>query len=228
MTLPHSKPLYKSTPRTSAESSSKPSSKSKHKWEEHQHLHKRPTKNITGLYRNLQAAGYSRAVGNWAVYQGQQSTCITHTSPLHQYIAWSSPSQMYKALRQTYDLHFTHSQHASTSYGNNTSPWGVAENLQNLVRTLWPFLRIAPLLTRYCNLFSHICTPALFSVMYAGRLCQSSGSAGSFTRMIYDFGAMTDETRGRRARPYWAAPRQVAVSASEGRAMTLIREPKIS
>ena len=36
---------------------------------------------------------------------------------------------------------------------------------------------------------------------------------------------MTDDTRGRRAKPYVAAPRNVAVSASGGRAMTLIREP---
>lgn len=36
------------------------------------------------------------------------------------------------------------------------------------------------------------------------------------------------ETNGRLARPYCAAPRRVAVSASEGRAMMLIREPKRS
>ena len=41
----------------------------------------------------------------------------------------------------------------------------------------------------------------------------------------YERGAMTLDTRGRRARPYAAAPRNVAVSASGGRAMTLIREP---
>ena len=35
---------------------------------------------------------------------------------------------------------------------------------------------------------------------------------------------MTLDTRGRRAKPYAAAPRNVAVSASGGRAMTLIRE----
>ena len=40
----------------------------------------------------------------------------------------------------------------------------------------------------------------------------------------YDRGAMTLATRGRRAKPYAAAPRNVAVSASGGRAMTLIRE----
>lgn len=41
----------------------------------------------------------------------------------------------------------------------------------------------------------------------------------------YERGAMTDDTRGRRAKPYAAAPRNVAVSASGGRAITLIREP---
>jgi hypothetical protein len=40
----------------------------------------------------------------------------------------------------------------------------------------------------------------------------------------YERGAMTLDTRGRRAKPYAAAPRNVAVPASGGRAMTLIRE----
>ena len=44
------------------------------------------------------------------------------------------------------------------------------------------------------------------------------------TFIRYERGAITVDTRGRRARPYAAAPRSVAVSASGGRAMTLIRE----
>ena len=104
--------------------------------------------------------------------------------------------------------------------------------------------------TVHANLFSQIGTPALFSLMYAGRFCQSSGSAGSFTWykakslslvihmangneygnfhhtfIIYARGAMTVDTKGLRANPYCAAPRAVAVSASEGRAITLMREP---
>lgn len=42
--------------------------------------------------------------------------------------------------------------------------------------------------------------------------------------MMYALGATTLETSGLRAKPYAAAPRAVAVSASEGRAMTLMRE----
>lgn len=42
--------------------------------------------------------------------------------------------------------------------------------------------------------------------------------------MIYDRGAMTLDTRDLLAKPYCAAPRSVAVSASVGLAMTLIRE----
>lgn len=45
---------------------------------------------------------------------------------------------------------------------------------------------------------------------------------------MYDCGAMTLDTNGRRANPYWAAPRKVAVSQSGGRAMTLIRPVKRS
>lgn len=45
---------------------------------------------------------------------------------------------------------------------------------------------------------------------------------------MYDRGATTEDTSGRRARPYCAAPRAVAVSASEGRAMTLTRPPNRS
>ena len=45
------------------------------------------------------------------------------------------------------------------------------------------------------------------------------------TFMIYERGAMTLDTNGRRANPYCAAPRQVAVSASDGRAITFIRDP---
>lgn len=41
---------------------------------------------------------------------------------------------------------------------------------------------------------------------------------------MYDRGAMTLETSGLRASPYCAAPLQVAVSASDGRAITFIRE----
>ena len=41
--------------------------------------------------------------------------------------------------------------------------------------------------------------------------------------MMYARGAMTLDTSGLRASPYWAAPRAVAVSASEGRAITLMR-----
>ena len=48
------------------------------------------------------------------------------------------------------------------------------------------------------------------------------------TFSMYDCGAMPLETSDRRARPYCAAPRTVAVSQSEGRAITLIREPNIS
>ena len=48
------------------------------------------------------------------------------------------------------------------------------------------------------------------------------------TFIMYDRGATTDDTRGRRARPYCAAPRAVAVSASEGRAMTFTRVPRRS
>ena len=47
----------------------------------------------------------------------------------------------------------------------------------------------------------------------------------SRTFNMYDCGAITLETSGRRASPYCAAPRTVAVSQSCGRAMTLIREP---
>ena len=46
----------------------------------------------------------------------------------------------------------------------------------------------------------------------------------TLTFIIYALGAMTLATRGRRDRPYWAAPRSVAVSASGGRAMTRTRE----
>jgi hypothetical protein len=82
--------------------------------------------------------------------------------------------------------------------------------------------------------------------MYAGRFCQSSGSAGSLTLgyfyqpypraevtqkntfMIYDLGAMTLATNVVRDRPYRAAPRRVAVSASAGLAMTRMREENCS
>ena len=40
----------------------------------------------------------------------------------------------------------------------------------------------------------------------------------------YERGAMTLDTRGRRAKLYAAAPCNVAVSASGGRAMTLIQK----
>ena len=42
----------------------------------------------------------------------------------------------------------------------------------------------------------------------------------SLTFIMYDCGAMTLETSARPARPYCAAPRNVAVSQSEGREMT--------
>jgi hypothetical protein len=45
---------------------------------------------------------------------------------------------------------------------------------------------------------------------------------------MYDRGAMTLDTSGRRAKPYSAAPRSVAVSASAGLAMTLIRDENCS
>lgn len=53
----------------------------------------------------------------------------------------------------------------------------------------------------------------------------NNGISVLHTFMRYDRGAITLETSGLRARPYCAAPRHVAVSASEGRAITLILEP---
>lgn len=44
------------------------------------------------------------------------------------------------------------------------------------------------------------------------------------TFSMYDCGAITLDTRGRRANPYCAAPRTVAVSQSAGRAMTRMRD----
>lgn len=46
------------------------------------------------------------------------------------------------------------------------------------------------------------------------------------TFMIYDLGITTEDTSGRFASPYRAAPRHVAVSASAGRAIMPMREPK--
>lgn len=46
--------------------------------------------------------------------------------------------------------------------------------------------------------------------------------------MMYDLGAMTLETKGRRDKPYRAAPRRVAVSASAGLAITRILDEKRS
>lgn len=90
-------------------------------------------------------------------------------------------------------------------------------------------------------LFSQTDTPASFVRMYAGRFRWSSGSAGSLTYssvdtcqgvrpleartfIMYDCGAITLDTNGRRANPYCAAPRRVAVSQSGGREITLIRD----